>query len=441
MSHRKRERPVERLRSALTSVADLEETLAGMFAPPANPEQTSAVCDVIDASNVGAPKLGAPEFAAPHLPPYSATHVFSAVNDPSPDMVERVGAPTFSAPILSDPLNQSNKIAPSNYNVDNPTGNFGAPEVAAPGLKKETDRSPQTAELHDDVATLAELSGAPTLSAPEFDQEPFAFRRARPLLREAVTAQDGHTHGEQALFATLWRLAKPVGKGTIRALNIGERTLAGEVPMAYSTAQENTRSLVRKLAIAVQCNAPNKPKTYFVYSYEEILKRRRAAGLTHVLRRTSGVALVNPQSPTGSGAPNVGAPMFTSGAPSFKSSSAPNLTAHIRNSKEPLGTTATTAPPIIANAIINAFGFVDDQAILTIVRECRKRAPDVTDEEIAELSSWQCHRISRLRNVDNPVGLLINQVPRCFEGEPFARYRREKLEAAKRFEQQMESQT
>jgi hypothetical protein len=40
-----------------------------------------------------------------------------------------------------------------------------------------------------------------------------------------------------------------------------------------------------------------------------------------------------------------------------------------------------------------------------------------------------------MRNVDNPVGLLIQQLPKCFEGEPFARYRREKTAQAKRLEE------
>jgi hypothetical protein len=33
-----------------------------------------------------------------------------------------------------------------------------------------------------------------------------------------------------------------------------------------------------------------------------------------------------------------------------------------------------------------------------------------------------------LRNVANPVGLLINQTAKCFAGEPFQIYRREKAE-------------
>ena len=56
-------------------------------------------------------------------------------------------------------------------------------------------------------------------------------------------------------------------------------------------------------------------------------------------------------------------------------------------------------------------------------------------EEIAELAGFQGGRILRMRKVENPIDLLIQQLPKCFEGEAFARYRREKAEQAKRLEQ------
>ena len=96
--------------------------------------------------------------------------------------------------------------------------------------------------------------------------------------------------------------------------------------------------------------------------------------------------------------------------------------------------TSSTATALVCNAIINVLGMVDDNAVALLIRKCRQRAPDATDEEIAELAAFQAHRIVRMRNVDNPVGLLIDQAPKCFEGEPFARYRREKAEEAKRIE-------
>jgi hypothetical protein len=59
------------------------------------------------------------------------------------------------------------------------------------------------------------------------------------------------------------------------------------------------------MAIEVRNEGLNKPKTYLIFNYDEILRRRQAAGLTHVVRRTNGVLLVN----ANSGAPNTGAPL------------------------------------------------------------------------------------------------------------------------------------
>ena len=182
-----------------------------------------------------------------------------------------VTAPTVGAPKLITLINSDNISAP-------------APELGAPGLGAATLGAPEVT--------------APTLTAPELDGAHVYQRPPTAGLRQAITVQDGHTHGEHALFATLWRLARPVaGEGGVRAISIGERSLAAEVPMAYSTIQENLRSLVRKLAIEIRAAQPNKPKTYVAFSFEEILRRRRAAGLTHVLRRTSGVFLVTPGAP------------------------------------------------------------------------------------------------------------------------------------------------
>jgi hypothetical protein len=87
---------------------------------------------------------------------------------------------------------------------------------------------------------------------------------------------------------------------------------------------------------------------------------------------------------------------------------------------------STGAPPIVANAIIREFGFVDDDALQTLIRKCRHNAPDASDEEIAELGTMTARRIAKMRGIDNPVGLLIAQTANCFTGEPFAMYRREK---------------
>lgn len=81
------------------------------------------------------------------------------------------------------------------------------------------------------------------------------------------------------------------------------------------------------------------------------------------------------------------------------------------------------------------FGFIDDDAIQILIRKCRENAPDIRDEEIAELGGLTARRVLRFRNVDNPVGLLIEQTAKCCVGEPFRRYREEKAEQERRIQQ------
>ena len=52
--------------------------------------------------------------------------------------------------------------------------------------------------------------------------------------------------------------------------------------------------------------------------------------------------------------------------------------------------------------------------------------------------NWEAmtaRRIVRMRNIDNPTGLLIEQTAKCFVGQPFAIYRREKEEREVRIRQ------
>ena len=153
--------------------------------------------------------------------------------------------------------------------------------------------------------TPAVEAGAPETSAPETSD--FRYRR-RPRVREARTVEDGHSLAEQAVYDAMFRAGKPY-RGDSRILTIGLRTLAELSRMAYSNCKANVRSLVSKLALEeLPGFSYTDGRTYIIHSYPEILRRRRDAGLTHVLR-TRGVAFVEPQS----GAPQPAAP--ESGAP------------------------------------------------------------------------------------------------------------------------------
>jgi hypothetical protein len=156
-----------------------------------------------------------------------------------------------------------------------------------------------------------------------------------------------------------------------------------------------------------------------VFPYEEILERRRTAGLTHVIRRTHGVFLVNP-------ALNSGAP--DSGTPILGASGAPLLSAHLSNKKEEVITTTTTgnpgapnpgtaisrtAAPIALRTLLEPhLGTIDDSALQQLWRQCRARAEDCTSREIAHFVNLKL-RVSR--NIQNPVGFVLQAVPKCFD--------------------------
>jgi hypothetical protein len=195
------------------------------------------------------------------------------------------GAPESSAPV---------PVAPETT----------APVPAAVGIS--ADESPALDSIAEPI-TGALQSSAVATSAVELDAADFRYRR-RPRIREAHTVEDGHSLAEQAVYEAMFRVGKPY-RDDSRILTIGLRTLAELSRMAYSNCKANVRSLIAKLAIdELPGFSYTDGRTYVIHPNPEILRRRKAAGLTHVLR-TRGVAFVDPVS----GAPQITA--LQSGAP------------------------------------------------------------------------------------------------------------------------------
>jgi len=167
--------------------------------------------------------------------------------------------------------------------------------------------------------TEAVNSGAPLFGGLGFISQLGLVYREAAKPRPWVSVQDAHTHAEQNLYQTLFNRGKPIAANA-RGLVIGVRTLARLVPMAYSNCHANLKSLVDKLAIEERpADRYNDGRLFLIYTEEEILRRRRAAGLTHVLKRTRGVSLINPL------APNTEAPVLSSapGNPGASESESP----------------------------------------------------------------------------------------------------------------------
>lgn len=233
-------------------------------------------------------------------------------------------------------------------------------------------------------------SGAPESLAPIRDaaQSPaveFGVRR-RPRIREARTLEDGHSLAEQAVYETMYGAGKPY-RGESRILTTGLRTLAELSRMAYSNCKANVRSLAAKKAIdELPGFSYTDGRTYIIYSPEEILRRRKEAGLTHVLR-TRGVAFVNPES----AAPQSSAPDSTA-APYLESSAPDSILAALRG-RDPQA---------------------DEAAARVLWQRCREVEPTATPEEVVQFIHLKG---------DQPLGFLLSAVPRCFHGASFRQFR------------------
>ena len=118
-------------------------------------------------------------------------------------------------------------------------------------------------------------------------------------LKKVNTVQGGNTQGENNLHSAMWRSGRRRQEESgARILTMGWDRMANAACVSPNTAKVNCRALIRKLAMEVVAGPiPNRRigTTYRVFSFKQILERRRKAGLTHVVTRRGGaVELVRP---------------------------------------------------------------------------------------------------------------------------------------------------
>jgi len=108
--------------------------------------------------------------------------------------------------------------------------------------------------------------------------------------------RDAHTRAEQQVYERLWESGTAAEDGS-RSITIGFGAMARLVGLSESNARINMRSLVAKLAIEEKAEyncAQSVGRTYCILPNDEIMRRRREAGLLWYMRRTLAVVFVNP---------------------------------------------------------------------------------------------------------------------------------------------------
>jgi hypothetical protein len=237
-------------------------------------------------------------------------------------------------------------------------------------------------------------------------------RRHYPI-REMKAARDAHTRAEQQVYEYLWEKGLPLD-GVSRTITIGFGTLAQEIRLSESNARINTRSLIAKLAMeefAHYVCERSVGRTYRIFDEEEIVRRRREAGLTWYMRRTQAVVFVDP----------------ASGQPLDLGVKRP------RHNKRPGIKLIPVVDDEAGSPIFHAlrtYGEVDSGVIRRLRTETRRICADATDEEIAHFIHGKGELIRKRGSlIANPVGFLLTSVPKCFAGDDFLALRRARQEA------------
>ncbi|MBV8071607.1 MAG: hypothetical protein JO270_16980, partial [Acidobacteriaceae bacterium] len=118
----------------------------------------------------------------------------------------------------------------------------------------------------------------------------------RSKAKPVVLAQDGQSRIETAIYDYLWAQGREVDTDT-REIRIGYRELANSIhPRIHrNRSRNNLESLRKKLAIdsVGREDANGTGRTYRVYGYKTILKRRREAGLIWYTEGREGSRLLS----------------------------------------------------------------------------------------------------------------------------------------------------
>jgi hypothetical protein len=145
------------------------------------------------------------------------------------------------------------------------------------------------------------ISGV-NLTAPPILKEAAGFpekgtaRKRSFAIREATTSADGHSRAEQDVYLALWNQGQAQLDGS-RLITIGMLALARLAGLSESNARINLRSLQRKLAVEEHSTfvcEQSQGRTWRVYSPDQIMSRRRAAGMIWYMKRTLAVVFVDP---------------------------------------------------------------------------------------------------------------------------------------------------
>jgi len=256
---------------------------------------------------------------------------------------------------------------------------------------------------------------------------PFAPGIGRSKVRRCVLAQDGHSLGEEAIYQILWKLGSPEDSSpqSARTVEVGAAEIGLRANMAKKNVRQNLSRLFEKLAIEVLeefHTVTSKPRRYRVYSYRQILERRRAAGLEFVLRNKGVVFCTESGNEIDLSRKNERAPGDESSPRPATSKQQRLVERRLKSLAPPVQTGVDHEISQICELVCRHWP-MDEDAARQLLAACRQVQPDARLDEILFFLGEKIGRVLQSRGIVNPVGLLLATVPRSFAGSSFASFR------------------
>jgi predicted transcriptional regulator len=332
-----------------------------------------------------------------------------------------------------------------------PVASDPPPTVEAQPSSTVEAPSPSTVEsLPSSTVELAPSSTVDdTLPATVEDDElwraegaPGFFSSSR--IRRITDAQQALTHVEEAVYDVLWGPKKKGELETCRLAQVGYAELAAKSRVSKRTIQSIIDRLLEKRFIRIEKPADimrRAPTVYRVFSYAAMRKHQRDTGRNWVVRTGKGVFYARRSSSTVEARPSATVEALPAATVEARSTSTvadrssstvartSSSTVEAASTPKREGTAATGTSSSEAAAVQQAlarYGPADDDAVLRLMAACRQAAQGATGEEIAHFVQVKGEQLRARRDIQNPIGMLLRSVPRCFDSKMLMDYRRDR---------------
>jgi hypothetical protein len=248
-------------------------------------------------------------------------------------------------------------------------------------------------------------------------------------------AQHSMTVGQERFYEAIWR-AKSDHRFQIQVVNRHQKKFCGGYDVlaritriADRNVQKNIPQLISKKILYSYGDfdsSARKGTTYDIFSYDEILRRQRAAGLCYIIKNGPGIEFVVPQGWLVSARSAVDAPSSDDVITAIDNPSTDDARSFHKADKTPAKTvdarsTLTSgfvsnksavriAPEDFYDKLETVVPGLGTDAVEQIWRESREVVLDIQPEEIAFWFEQRARMIYQNGGLKDPVGLLLSSV-------------------------------